>query len=601
LRRSILFAFALLLPGIAQALTPAMRAQSPSIAPAASIEDRRRALNALFAEYWEASLRQSPEFASILGDKRYNDQISDYSVTAFNDWLAREQGFLLRLEAIDPAGFTGQEKISRALLLRQFVEDKQAAEFKEWEFPVDQMYGIQTVYPRMASQVSFATVKDYDDWNARLRQIPKAFDQATTDMSLGMDDHRVPPKILLVKALEQVKELANQKPEDSPLAQPLKSFPPSIPAAEQARIRGEMLTTIGKQVLPAYTRLARFIELSYIPAGRTELGISALPDGAKYYAFLIRRTTTTDLTAEQIHQIGLDEVKRDETEMLAIAQKLGFKDLTSFRASIKTNPKLHPASADALLDAYRGYLTPMQARLPQLFGRLPKAKFEVAAVQDYLEKSAASASYELGTPDGSRPGRIRVNTYQVTERNLDEVEATAYHEGLPGHHLQLSIAQELEDVPTFRKYESFTAFVEGWGLYAERLGKDIGLYQDLYSDYGRLEGDIERAIRLVVDTGVHNQHWVREQMVDYFHDHSAIAEAEVQAEVDRYVAWPSQALAYKAGQLKILELRERARKALGDKFDLRAFHDQVLDSGALPLDVLSDNIDAWIASRTAGQ
>jgi uncharacterized protein (DUF885 family) len=593
--RSSLAALLLTLP----ALAPSLRAQAATAAPAASVDDRRKALNGLFAEYWEANLKHSPEFASILGDKRYNDQISDLSVKAFNDWLAREQGLLLRLAAIDPAGFTGQEKISRELLLRDFAQDEEAADFKEWEFPVDQMNGIQTAFPQLAAQFSFTTVKDYDDWIARLHQVPKAFDQATTNMSIGMEDHRVPPKILLAKALDQVKELANQKPEDSPLAQSLKSFPASIPAAEQERIKTEMLDAIGKEVLPAYTRLARFLEVSYIPAGRTEPGTSALPDGAKYYAFLIRRTTTTDLTADRIHQIGLDEVKRDETEMLAIAQKLGFKDLASFRAGNKTNPKLHPASAEALLDAYRGYLTPMQARLPELFGRLPKAKFEVAAVPEFLEKTSARAYYEAGAPDGSRPGRIRVDTYNATDRYLYEAEATAYHEGLPGHHLQISIAQELESVPTFRKYEFYTAYTEGWGLYAERLGKDLGLYQDPYSDYGRLEEDMLRAIRLVVDTGVHNQHWTREQMVQFFHDHSATSEDEVQAEVDRYIAWPSQALAYKIGRLKILELRERARTALGDKFDLRAFHDQVLDSGALPLDVLSDHIDAWIASQKA--
>jgi uncharacterized protein (DUF885 family) len=417
-----------------------------------------------------------------------------------------------------------------------------------------------------------------------------------------MDDHRVPPRFLLEKALAQVKELAQLKPEESPLALPLKSFPAAIPAAERERITAEMLDAIGKEVQPAYRRFARFIEVSYIPAGRTEPGIAALPDGAKYYAFLIRRTTTTNLSAAQIHQIGLDEVKRDEAEMLTIAQKLGFADLQSFRASLKSNPKLHPASGEALLAAYRGYLGPMQARLPQLFGRLPKAPFEVVAVPDYLEKTSAPAYYESGTPDGSRPGRLRIDTYNATSRNLYSVEAIAYHEGLPGHHLQMSIAQELDDVPTFRKFNSYTAYVEGWGLYAEHLGKDAGFYQDPYSDYGRLEADMWRAIRLVVDTGVHSQHWSRQQMVDYFHEHSAIDETTIQSEVDRYIAWPSQALAYKIGQMKILELRERAKTALGDKFDLRAFHDQVLDSGALPLDVLSDRIDAWIAGqKMAGQ
>jgi len=459
------------------------------------------------------------------------------------------------------------------------------------------MGGIYTTYPQLVAQLSFTTIKDYDDWITRLNLIPKAFDQVTANMAVGIEDHRVPPKYLLEKALEQVKTMAAQKPEDSPLALPLKSFPAAIKPLDQERIKKQTLDVISQDVLPAYMRLARFMEVSYVPAGRTEPSIASLPDGEKYYAFLIRRTTTTNLTAAQIHQIGLDEVKRDEAEMLAIAQKLGFADLASFRASLKTNPKMKPASAEALLAAYRGYLTPMQARLPQLFGRLPKAKFEVVPVPDYAEKTAAPAYYQDGAPDGSRPGRLFINTYNATDRNLYSVEDIAYHEGLPGHHLQISIAQELEGIPTFRKYQGYTAYVEGWGLYSERLGKDVGLYQDPYSDYGRLEGDIWRAIRLVVDTGVHSQHWTRDQMVQYFHDHSNIDDTSIQSEVDRYVAWPSQALAYKVGQLKILELRDRAKKALGDKFDLRAFHDQILDAGALPLDVLSDRIDAWIASQ----
>jgi uncharacterized protein (DUF885 family) len=585
----------LLLPGIT---ATALRAQAPAPAAApASVDDRRKAMNALFDEYWEANLKHSPEFASSLGDKRYNDKLSDFSVKAQNEWLAREQEYLLRLAAIDDTGFTDQERISRELLLRQFTEDQEAAEFKEWEMPVNQMSGLHTDYPQLVAQLAFTTVKDYDDWIARLHALPTAFEQATTDMSIGMDEKRVPPKYLLEKVVDQVKELADQKPEDSPYASPLKSFPASIPAAEQERIKADMLAAISKDVMPAYKRFQRFLEVSYVPAGRTEPGISAVPDGAKYYAFLIRRTTTTNLSAEQIHQIGLDEVKRDEADMLAIALKLGFKDLKSFQASFKTNPKLYPKSREELLDAYRSYLTPMQARLPELFGRLPKAKFEVAAVPEYIEKTSAGAYYEQGAPDGSRPGRIRIDTYNASERNLDQVEDTAYHEGLPGHHLQISIAMELNGVPTFRKYEGYTAYVEGWALYSERLGKDLGLYKDPYSDYGRLEGDIWRAIRLVVDTGVHSKHWTRQQVVDFFHDHSAIDEVDVQAETDRYVAWPSQALAYKIGQLKILELRDRAKAALGDKFDLRAFHDEVLDSGALPLDVLSDRVDAWIAGQ----
>jgi len=565
-----------------------------SIAP---MEDRRKELNELFHEYWDANLENSPEFASTIGDSRFNDKISDVSVKAFNNWLATEQIFLMRLAAIDPTGLTDQEKTSRDLLLRDLAQDQEAAEFKEWEMPVSQMGGIYSDYPQLVAQLNFATVKDYDDWIARLHAIPKAFEQTSTNMSIGMDDHRVPPKSLLEKALDQVKELANQKPEDSPLAMPLKKFPASIAAPEQERIKAEMLRALSREVLPAYQRFARFLEVTYIPAGRDDPGIWALPDGAKYYQFLIRRTTTTDLTADQIHQVGLDEVKKDEAEMLAIAQKLGFQDLKTFQASLKDNPRMHPTSGEALLDAYRKDLAPMQAKLPQLFGRLPKAPFEVAAVPAYREKTAPAAYYEPGTPDGSRPGRLRINTYNATQRNLYDAESIAYHEGIPGHHLQISIAQELEGFPQFRKFEFYTAYAEGWGLYAERLGKDVGFYQDPYSDYGRLEGDIWRAIRLVVDTGVHSKHWTRDQMVQFFHDHSGIDETNVQAETDRYIAWPSQALAYKVGQLKLLELRDRAKKALGDKFDIRGFHDQVLDSGGLPLDVLSARIDAWIASQ----
>jgi uncharacterized protein (DUF885 family) len=581
-------------------LAPALRAQSLTAAPAAqtSPAERSKQLSELFHEYWEAYLRYSPETASEIGDNRYNDKISDYSVKAYNDWLAQEQNFLLQLAAISPDGLSDQEKLSRELLLRDLTTDQEASEFKEWEMPVTQMYGsIQTLYPQLVDQLSFKTVKDYDDWIARLHAIPHAFNQVMTNMSIGIDDHRVPPKYLLEKALQQVNDLAGQKPEDSPFAQPLKKFPASIPAAEQQRIKTEMLDAISKEVLPAYVRFGLFLKATYIPAGRDEPGIWALPDGDKYYQFLIRRTTTTDLTAEQIHQIGLQEVQKDEAAMLAIAQKLGFKDLASFRASINANPKLKATSADQLMAAYKGYIDPMRAKLPDLFGRLPKAPLEVVAMPDFVAKTAPPAYYDQGTPDGSRPGRLTVNLYNATDRDLYSVESVAYHEGIPGHHLQLSIAQELTGIPEFRKYEGYTAFVEGWALYAEQLGKDAGFYQDPYSDYGRLQADIWRAIRLVVDTGVHHDHWTRQQMVDFFHAHTAMDETTTQAEVDRYIAWPGQALAYKVGQLTILELRAKAQKALGDKFDIKAFHDEVLDSGALPLDVLASRMDAWIAQQ----
>ncbi len=395
--------------------------------------------------------------------------------------------------------------------------------------------------------------------------------------------------------------MAAQKPEESPFAGPLKKFPAGVSAEDQARIKTAVLAVIEKQVLPAYARFARYLDSQYVPAGREEPGIWALPDGDAYYRFLVKEQTTTDLTPEQIHQIGLDEVARDEREMLAIANKLGFPTIAALRASIAADPKQHPASREALLAVYRHDLDQMKLKLPQYFGRLPKAPLTVKPVPEYIEKEQAPAYYEPGTADGSRPGAIFVNTYEFAHRSLPNAEATAYHEGLPGHHLQISIAQELEGLPQFRRYGGYNAFAEGWGLYSEHLGKDMGFYQDPYSDFGRLELDIWRAVRLVVDTGVHSKHWSRQQMIDYFHAHSGLDEASVQSETDRYIAWPGQALGYKMGQLKLLELRAKAQQALGPKFDYRSFHDEVLDSGAMPLDLLDERVTSWIAQQKAGK
>jgi uncharacterized protein (DUF885 family) len=574
-------------------------AQAPTASATAvpSVADRSKALSKLFAEIWEDRLKHSPEFASQLGDKRYNDQLTDYSAQEVNAALARGQVYIQRLSEIDMTGLSDQERLSADLMLRSLIDEEEGARFKQWEMPVNQFSGFHTEMPRLVTQLSFDSVKDYDDYIARLKKIPKAFSQITENMRLGEDEGRMPPQYLLEKVLVQTETLANQKPEESPFALPLKKFPKTVDAAEQKRITGEMLEAIGTSVLPAYQRFAKFLKADYVPKGRKDPGAWALPDGDAYYAFRVRQSTTLNKTPAEIHQIGLDAVKRDEAEMLAIVQKLGFTDLKSFSAALKTNPKEHPASKEALLGAYKGYIAQMQPKLPDLFGRLPKAPLEVVAMPAFIEKDQAAAFYEQGTPDGSRPGRVSVNTYNFAERSLAPVEAVAYHEGVPGHHLQISIAQELTGLPEFRKHEYYTAFTEGWGLYSERLGKDVGFYQDPYSDYGRLEADIWRAIRLVVDTGVHSKHWTRQQMVDYFHDHSAIDETNVQAEVDRYIAWPGQALGYKMGQLKILELRDRAKTALGPKFSLKAFHDLVLDSGALPMDVLEQRVDAWITEQ----
>ena len=580
---------------------PTPSAAVPTESLTQDIATRSRELNALFNDIWQDKLRHDPEYATYLGDKRYDAELTDYSPSAVNEALARGRSYIARLSAIDTTGLPQQEQLSAELMLRSLIEDQEGAQFKEWEMPVNQYDGIQLDLAQLAQHTTFDTANDYDNYIARLGKVPHAFSQTMTNMQSGVDDHRTPPQYLMEKALAQTQGIAAQKPADSPFALPLKKFPASVSAADQKRITEDMLNAIATQVLPSYQRFAKFLSVAYIPNCRKEPGISALPDGDAYYAFRIRQSTTLDKSAAEIHQIGLDEVKRDEAEMLTIVHKLGFADLKSFAVALKANPKEHPASADALIATYKGYIAQMQPRLPELFGTLPKAKLEVVPMPAYMAPNQPEAFYDQGTPDGKRPGNVDVNTYQWADRSLAGVEAVSYHEGIPGHHLQISIGQELAGMPAFRQQSYYTAYTEGWALYSERLGKEIGFYQDPYSDYGRLEADMWRAIRLVVDTGVHSQHWTRQQMVDYFHEHSAIDETNVQSEVDRYIAWPAQALGYKMGQLKILELRERAKTALGPKFDLKAFHDVVLDSGALPLDVLETRVDGWIATQKAAK
>jgi uncharacterized protein (DUF885 family) len=579
--------------GLSLLLAASAFAQAPAAQPPAA---RAAALNALFQDIWEDDLKRSPEFASSIGDLRYNDQLSDLSPRAVNERLAARRNFLNRLVEIDTTGLSEQEKLSADLMQRQLLEDEEGAKFKEWELPVNQFHGIHTDLPAMVVNLPFDTVKEYDDYIARLHLVPRQLRQASENLLAGVDDQRVQPAYLLEKVLKQTEELAGQTPEASPFALPLKKFPSTVDAASRKRISATVLEAIQTEVLPAYVRFAKFLRVTEVPAGRKDPGVWASADGDAYYAFCIRRETTTDKTAGEIHQIGLDEVKRDEAEMLSIVRKLGYADLKTFAAAMAKDPRMHPASKDDLLDRYRHYEAQMKPKLPELFGRLPKAPLEVVEMPTYLGKDQAAAWYDSGTPDGSRPGRVNVNTYNATERAIAPIESVAYHEGIPGHHLQLSIAQELTGLPEFRKYLGYTAFVEGWALYAERLGKEIGFYQNPISDYGRLEDDIWRAIRLVVDTGVHSEHWTREQMVDFFHQHSAMDETNIQAEVDRYIAWPGQALGYKMGQMKILELRAKAKAAFGPKFDIKAFHDVVVGAGALPLDVLEQRVDAWIAS-----
>lgn len=570
---------------------------APVSTSATSLDARRAAFNSLLTEQWEYKLRATPEFASMLGDKRYNDQLSDFSQAAIDADQKADVDFLKRFQAIDSKGFAVQEKLNKDLMVQQLKNNVAAVRFKEWQMPVLQNSGIHLQTPEMVPMLSFVTVKDYDDYVARLKAVPKAFAQTMLQMQNGMANKLMPPQFLLEKIARQSDDIATMKIEESPFMQPVNKFPAEFSDADKLRLRAAIVDAITQQVIPTYQKFAVFVRNDYAPHGRKEVGLWSLPDGAERYKKMVKNSTTTDLTPEYIHQLGLREVKRIEGQMLVVAKKLGYADLKSFNAMVLTNPDLHPKSRQEILDLYTKYTAQMYTKLPELFGRLPKAKVTVMAVEEFREKEAPGASYNQGAPDGSRPGHVMVNTSDFADRTTLSIETTSLHEGVPGHHMQISIAQELPDLPQFRAQGGYNAYVEGWALYSERLGEELGFYQDPYSYYGHLQDEMLRAIRLVVDTGLHYKKWNRQQVVDFFHDHSGIEEVDVQSETDRYIVWPGQALGYKIGQLKIVELRDYATKKLGKKFDLRAFHDEVLGAGALPLDVLEQRIHVWVKTQ----
>lgn len=563
----------------------------------AEAPNKKSQLRQLFADEWEYELRESPELATSIGDYRFNDRWSDSSLAHVQvqkrdllDWLHKFQRF-------DASGLDEQDTLSLRLMVRNLKERIEGIDLKTYEMPVDQFNGVQLELAQFPAIVPTDSTKHYEDYLARLRKIPMVIDQTVEVLQQGKKDKLMPPKFLLEKAVEQCKNLADAAGEASAFAQPVKEFPASVPNADRKRLHDDIIAAIDHDVRPAYAKLQNFLANDYAPFGRTEPGVWSLPNGDKLYRYDIRFLTTTNMDPEQIHEIGLSEVKRIEGEQLEIAKKLGFQNLKTFRASLKDNPRSYAKSPEDILQRYRGYIDQMRPELPKLFGLLPKTPVEVREMQAFRAKEAAGADYQQGTPDGSRPGVVWVNTSDYQHRDMLSAESTAYHEGIPGHHMQVSIAETLPDLPDFRKYSFNSAYAEGWALYSERLGKDIGFYQDPYSDYGRLNDEMLRAIRLVVDTGVHYKHWARQQMVDFFHEHSSVAESDLQAETDRYIAWPGQALAYKLGQLEILKLRERAEHELGTSYDIRAFHDEILNGGSLPMDVLDARVTAWITSQ----
>lgn len=564
-----------------------------------NVSVRVKALNQLLQEQWEYTLKNNPETATTLGDLRYNDRWTELSKNQIEKDKKSTQNFLKRFEAIDSTGFSATDQLNKDLMIYELKETLKNYDLKLYEMPFNQMWGLHLQFPGFISSIPFNNAKQYEDYIARLKQIPLILDQGTQLAKQGQKDGLMPPKYLIEKVAKQINSIATPVGKDSVFASPLKQFPDNISKAEQERLSREILQAIDQNVRPAYQKLGTFIQKDYLPYGRQHEGIWSLPNGDELYRYYVENNTTTLESPETIHQLGLKEVARIEAEMLKIAKAQGFNDLKSFQQSLKTNPAVFPKSREEILEIYRGYIAQMQPELPKLFGLLPKNKVEVLPLEQYREKEAAGAEYHQGTPDGSRPGQVYVNTGDFSERSKISMEATAYHEAIPGHHMQIDIAQNLPNLPMFRKQPNHTAYIEGWALYAEQLGKDVGFYKDPLSDYGRLSSELFRACRLVVDTGVHYKKWTRQQIIDFMRDHSALDEPDIQAETDRYIAVPAQALAYKMGQLKILELRELAKHELGDRFDIKAFHDMILNAGTLPLNILDARIKNWIKEQKA--
>jgi uncharacterized protein (DUF885 family) len=565
-----------------------LRAQKPSDSVASHIATQ----NAIFEEQYESDLRNFPERATAFGDYRYNDKLGDESLNAIAERHKTNEAFLARLEEVPTAGFPDQDQLSHDVMER--VLQQRIADFnlKEYEMPINQMNGIHTSLADLPLSVPLDSVKHYEDYVARLRQIPRVLNETSDVMRAGMRDKLMPVRFLLEKIPVQCEGII----EADPFLLPTTKYPTDISADEQKRLTQEIADAINKDVIPAYRTFAAFVRTEYAPQGRTALAVISLPDGEKRYENDIYGRTTTHMSPEEIHQLGLREITRIEGEMTAIAKKEGFANLASFRASIAANPKYKPTSAEQILDDFRHYIAEMQPKLPELFTLLPKSPVTVEAIPPF--QAASATHYVTGTPDGKRPGRVVVATSDFANRSLVGDEAIAYHEGIPGHHLQLSVQQQLTGLPKFRLHGlGFNAYIEGWALYAEQLGKEVGFYQDPVSDYGRLSSELFRAVRLVVDTGIHSKGWSREQVVEFFRKSGAVDEPTIQSETDRYIAWPAQALSYKLGQLKFRELRERARTELGAKFDIRTFHDEMINGGTLPLDLLEARTNRWIAEQ----
>jgi uncharacterized protein (DUF885 family) len=563
---------------------------SPLFAEMAPVSDRVATQNALFDEFYEMGLKNAPERATSYGDYRYNALLAQYSLEEIARQHAEADEFLRRLKAIPTDGMGDKDALSHRVLEHQLERDDVNYGLKNYEMPVNQQNGVHTRLADLPLAVPFDSVAHYQDYIARLHQIPRVLNQTAEVMRQGLKDGLMPPKLVLEKLPGQCDGIVTA----NPFLLPTKKFPAEFSAEDKKRLTDEITEAANDDVVPAYRKFAEFLRKEYDPKGRNELSIESLPDGKRRYAEAVKTMTTMNVAPAQVHEIGLKEVERITTEMTKLAQAQGYKDLASFRNAVNNDAKWKPTSEQQIVDDFAKYIHQMEPKLPELFGLLPKAPVTVEPIPDFAK--AESTHYVAGTPDGKRPGRVVVAVADPAKRTLVTDEAVAYHEGVPGHHLQISIAQTLQGIPKFRLHGFYSAYAEGWALYAEELGKEIGFYKDPVSDYGRLNSELFRAVRLVVDTGIHDQNWSREKVIDYMHAND-LNDALAQTEADRYIAWPGQALAYKMGQLTIRKLREEAKTQLGSKFNIKTFHDEILNGGAMPLDLLQERVERWIKDQ----
>jgi uncharacterized protein (DUF885 family) len=554
-------------------------------------------MHALFDAAWDEDMKEDPVAATYYGDRRFEREWPDVSAAARQRREASNADKLARLQRIDRASLSAQDRLNYDLFAWEYRSRLGAIPFKTWLYDIQSGGGIQ-VLSENAERLPFATVADYEAWIARLEKVDRYVGQYVELLEVGIREKRTQPKVIMERVVPQIAANVTSSAEENPFYVPFKTMPDSIPAADRTRLQASGKLAIEKSVLPAYRRFGKFFSERYLPACRETVGIWDTPDGDAFYRERVKFHTTTDLTPDEIHAIGLQEVARIRGEMDEIIRKVGFRGtFAEFVNFLRTDPQFYYKTPDEL---FRGYVVTaklIEPELVKLFGKLPRTPYGVRVIPMTSAPTTTTAYYQGPSIEGTRPGYYYVNLYRPEVRPKYEMEVLTVHEAVPGHHLQIALAQEQSDLPTFRRNGGITAFVEGWGLYSESLGEDLGLYKDPYSKFGQLTYDMLRAVRLVVDTGLHYKHWTRQQAIDYFKANAAKTEADIINEIDRYISWPGQALAYKIGQRRILELRQLARSTLGPRFDIRAFHDVVLSNGAVPLETLDSIVREWIKTQ----